>query len=354
MGEDAPQRVCMKKIVLSLLVLAALAFVTALTPAARAQTPTFAVDRLVMAGAPDDGVAIWRPDMANKTRFFEQVGLGLSINPLRASNIADNLIVQRTLPGNPLTRQVIDYSNVGAEILGRLSIQVAFPLIVDQAGNRTRSPRMRTATPVTLDTVAAGDTRIEARGLILRTDDRVFKLALNAAVYVPTANKLTFAGDPGAGAAFGIAAEYDATVVAVVLNAAYHYRPTVVFNELPVSSEFQYGLGVFAPLRRGTIRLGAEFFGAVGANPNKERVYNSAPPGASMKSNVGDLDATPLEWMLNGRMYFTPGRQVYAGLGAGTRLTGGFAPDFRAVAVVGGSLNVTDIAPKTSDAQEQE
>jgi OmpA-OmpF porin, OOP family len=334
------------------LALAALAFVNALASPAGAQTPTFAVDRLVMAGAPDDGVAIWRPDMANKTRFFEQVGLGLSVNPLRASNIADNLIIQRTLPGNPITRQVIDYSNLGAQIGGRLSVQVAFPVIVDQAGNRTWSPRMRTPTPDTLDTRAAGDVRIEARGLIFRTDDRVFKLALNAAVYVPTANKLTFAGDPGPGAAFGLAAEYDAGVFAIVLNAAYRYRPTVVFNELPVSSEFQYGLGMYVPLRPRTIRLGAEFFGAVGANPNKEQVYNSAPPGASMKSNVGDLDATPLEWMLNGRMYFTPGRQVYAGLGAGTRLTGGFAPDFRAVAVVGGSLNVT--APKTSDAQEQE
>jgi OmpA-OmpF porin, OOP family len=120
----------------------------------------------------------------------------------------------------------------------------------------------------------------------------------------------------------------------------------VVFNELPVSSEFQYGLGIYAPLRRGTIRLGAEFFGAVGANPTKLQVYNSAPPGASTKSNVGDLDATPLEWMLNGRMYFTTERNVHVGLGAGTRLTGGFAPDFRAVAVVGGSFSVSR-DPKT-------
>ena len=77
-------------------------------------------------------------------------------------------------------------------------------------------------------------------------------------------------------------------------------------------------------------------------NPTKYAVYNSAPPGKNPKSNVGDLDATPLEWMLNGRMFFTAKRQVYAGLGAGTRLTGGFAPDFRAVAVVGGSFGTSD------------
>jgi OmpA-OmpF porin, OOP family len=327
--------------------LAALAFATTLAPRAGAQTQTFAVDRLVMAGAPGDGIAVWRPDMADKTRFFGQLGLGLSVNPLRTSNIADNLDVQKSLEGNPLTRQVITYFNVGAEILGRVSLQVAFPLIVDQAGNPTSSSAMTTPTPVSLATVAPGDMRIEARGVIFRTDERDFKLALNAAAYVPTGNKLSFAGDGSPGASFGLAAEYDARLFSIVLNAAYRLRPTVVFNELPVSSEFQYGLGMYAPLRRGTIRLGAEFFGAVGANPTKLAVLNSAPPGAPTKSNVGDLDATPLEWMLNGRMYFTTKRQVYVGLGAGTRLTGGFAPDFRAVAVVGGSFSVTDSDPKS-------
>jgi outer membrane protein OmpA-like peptidoglycan-associated protein len=84
----------------------------------------------------------------------------------------------------------------------------------------------------------------------------------------------------------------------------------------------------------------------VGANPNKQPVLNSKPPGVSPKSNVGDLDATPLEWMLNGRMYFTAKRQVYVGLGAGTRLTGGFAPDFRAVGLLGASFPVVDTDPK--------
>ena len=343
--------------------LAALAFATTLAPRARAQT--FAVDRLFMAGAPGDGIGIWRPDMSDQTRFFGQLGLGLAVNPLRAANIADNLDVQRALK-NPLSDQFITYFNVGAEILGRVSLQVAFPLVAYQAGSDNNlapcsaqapappcfpvPPTGTTYVPsraaVTLQHTVPGDVRIEARGVIFRTDARDFKLALNAAIYVPSGNKLSFGGDGGVGAAFGLAAEYDARVVAITLNAAYRLRPTVVLNELPVSNELTYGLGVYAPFRKGTLRLGAEFFGAVGVNPSKQGVFNSAPPGNASKSNVGDLDATPLEWMLNGRMYFTPKRQVYAGLGAGTRLTGGFAPDFRAVAVVGGSFGVSDSDPK--------
>ena len=45
--------------------------------------------------------------------------------------------------------------------------------------------------------------------------------------------------------------------------------------------------------------------------------------------------------MLNGRLFFTAARQAYVGLGAGTRLTGGFAPDFRSVVVVGGSFSTS-------------
>ena len=313
-------------------------------PSARAQTTTFAVDRLTMAGAPDDGVAVWRPDMADRTRFFGQLGLGFALNPLRVANTIDNLDNVGKVTGNPLTRQVITYFDAGVEILGRVSLQVAFPLIVNQAGNATlSSPEQAAVSPAP---AAAGDLRVEARVVVVRSASRAFKLALNAAAYAPTGNKFSYGGDNGPGGAFGFATEYDAKVVAVALDAAYRLRPTVVLNELPVSNELTYGLGIYVPLREGTVRLGAELFGAFGVNPAKYPVFNSAPPGANPKSNVGDLDATPLEWMLNARVFFTPARQVYAGLGAGTRLTGGFAPDFRAVAVVGGFVGTSDSNPR--------
>ena len=36
---------------------------------AGAQTPTFTADRFTMGGAPDDGFAVWRPALSERTRF---------------------------------------------------------------------------------------------------------------------------------------------------------------------------------------------------------------------------------------------------------------------------------------------
>src|SRR5689334_3254262 len=110
----------------------AAAVLTAVPAAASAQT-TFAVDRLIMAGAPGDGIAVWRPDVAEKSRFFGQLGLGLAVNPLRTDNYVDNLTVSDKIKGNPVTTQFITYFNVGAEILNRVSLQLSFPLVAYQA-----------------------------------------------------------------------------------------------------------------------------------------------------------------------------------------------------------------------------
>jgi OmpA-OmpF porin, OOP family len=168
--------------------------------------------------------------------------------------------------------------------------------------------------------------------------------------FLPTGNRYSFGGDQGAGGEFGIAAEYDARIVAVTLNVAYRLRPTVVVNELVVSSEVDYALGAYLPLGKGMFRLGLELFGGVGANPSQQKV-NSVPPAAPAHSNAGNLDTAPLEWMLNSKVFFTRRRQVYAGIGFGSRLDGGYAPDFRAVAVLGASVAVTDTDPKSPGAR---
>src|SRR5262245_38166610 len=105
--------------------------------AAGAQTPVFNADRLYMAGAPDDGIGVWRPEMGGKTRIFGQFGLGASVNPLRADNFVDARQREATLKGNPLTFQLISYLNAGAQIYDRGLIQVSFPLIFFQHGNQT-------------------------------------------------------------------------------------------------------------------------------------------------------------------------------------------------------------------------
>src|SRR5262245_32088018 len=118
-----------------------------LAPAvAGAQTATFAVDRLIMAGAPGDGIAVWRPEVSEKTRFFGQLGFGLSANPLRVDNYVDNLDNADKLK-NPLVTQFITYVDVGAEILSRVSIQVAFPLVAFQAGNPTNNTMVNLPQP---------------------------------------------------------------------------------------------------------------------------------------------------------------------------------------------------------------
>src|SRR3954468_9157107 len=96
--------------------------------AAEAQTKTFTVDRLFMAGAPDDGIGIWRPVMGGKTRIFGQFGLGLSVNPLRTENFVDFVKAEATLKGNPLSSQFSGYLNVGAQIYDRALLQIAFPM----------------------------------------------------------------------------------------------------------------------------------------------------------------------------------------------------------------------------------
>ena len=287
-----------------------------------------------MAGAPGDGFAVWRPNVAEETRFFGQLGLGLTVNPLRVDNYVDNLYYADKIHGNPLSTQFIAYLNAGVEILNRLSLQAAFPLIAYQAGNPTNNTTANLPQPsVDLQHAAAGDLRLEGRVIVCRSDARALKLALSVAGYFPTGNKLSFAGDNGLGASFGFAAEYDAKHVAVTLNAAYRLRPTVALNEVTVSNEVIYALGAYVPLRQGIVLLGAEFFGGFGAG-GKGPALGGRPP----KSNIGDLDTTPLEWLINGK-FFTAKGHVYASFGAGTRFTGGYAPDFRIVTLVGGSFS---------------
>jgi OmpA-OmpF porin, OOP family len=299
---------------------------------AKAQTATFTVDRLVMAGAPDDGIGIWRPEVARDTRFFGQLGLGFAVNPFRVDNYVDDLNKAEKIAGPPVASQLITYLNAGVELFNRASIQVSFPLILNQGGSPTNNLQANLPqNAVDLKSVAPMDMRLEGRFVVFRNEAKSFKLALSAAVFLPTGNRLSFAGDGKPGAAFGFATEYNARSFFLVLNAAYRLRPFANLNELNVSNEVLYGVGGYVPLRKGTVRLGAELFGAFGAGTK----------------NTGDLDTTPLEWNVNGRMYFTAQRQLWAGLSAGTRLTGGYAPDFRTVAVFGGDFGIKDTDPSS-------
>jgi len=120
---------------------------------ARAQQKTFYLDRLVVAGAPDDGIAIWRPYEAPRSRFFAQMGLGFTLNPLRIRTVAQeagNSALRRYTKA-PVSTQLIDYATVGAEVGGRATFLLTMPFALYQSGSD----------PAPVGVVGGGDTAME-------------------------------------------------------------------------------------------------------------------------------------------------------------------------------------------------
>jgi outer membrane protein OmpA-like peptidoglycan-associated protein len=173
------------------------------------------------------------------------------------------------------------------------------------------------------------DLRIEGRGILFRTEDRFFKLGVNAAAWAPTGDQLSFAGDKSASGSLGLSGEVDLKTMFFVVNTGLHFRPYASLNDFAVTSEWTWGIGGFVPLRDGTVRLGAQLFGSTGIG--RETTFSA--------------DNTPIEWMAEGRLALDEKKQGWLGLGGGTRLSAGYAPDFRVVFVAGYSFGITDTDP---------
>lgn len=306
---------------------------------ASAQKTTFYLDRLQMAGAPDDGVGVWRPQMGDRTRFFGQLGFGLSLNPYRVENYVDTVdqapIVEEQ-NGAPVEMQLVTYVNAGVEILERFAFQISFPMAVYQSVNSLVNTDARIRQEVDVREIAPMDLRLDGRVVVLRNEAKTLKLGAIASLWFPTGDEYTFGGDKTITGALGIAAEYDPGPVAVALNVGYHFRPTQELNEFKLGDELKYGLGAWVPLGEGRFRIGAEATGSLGIT----------------NGSFGDVDNLPLEARLEGRMRLgSDPSQGWIGISAGPRLTAGYAPDFRALAFVGGWFPVTDTKPKNVDFQ---
>src|SRR5258708_38251480 len=83
---------------------------------AEAQATTFTLDRLRIGGAPEDGIAVWRPDMGDETkaRFYGQLDVGFSLDPFRIEqHIQDPVLARRLagLSGAPVQTQTIAYTD---------------------------------------------------------------------------------------------------------------------------------------------------------------------------------------------------------------------------------------------------
>src|SRR5262249_34414921 len=188
-----------------------------------------------------------------------------------------------------------------------------------------------TASP---NAAALMDLRLDARVIAYRNEAKTFKLGFDAAVWVPTGNVYSYSGDRSASGGLGVGVEYDFAKWFILFNTGVQFRPTGTLNEFGVTHEWRWGLGAFVPLRDGRVRLGADVFGSTGLG------------SAAGHSTFFHANNTPLEWMLEGRLYTDERKRGYVGLGGGTRLTPGYAPDFRAVAVVGYSFPLQDTNPK--------
>jgi OmpA-OmpF porin, OOP family len=313
--------------------LAVVAWTVLMPRTSAAQQKTFYLDRLYMAGQPDDGIAVWRPHMGDKTRFFGQFGLGFALNPFRIENHIDNerdAAEMAKVSGSPVSAQFLAYADIGVEIVDRFSFQVAFPAILAQGRNPTNAISIGSATDAVGAAVAApGDVRLDARVILFRSATRAFKLGLNGIAWVPSGDDLSFAGDKTTSGGFMISAEYDIKKLFFVFNTGMQFRSLAAVNDFNLLHEWRWGFGAFLPLRDNQFRLGAQIFGSTGIG----------------RSTTFDVDNTPLEWMLEGRMALGQKKRGYVGAGAGTRITPGYAPDFRLVALIGYHFPIKDTDP---------
>lgn len=300
---------------------------------ASAQDTTFSLDRLRIGNAPDDGIGVWRPEMADKPRLFGQLALGFSLNPFRIEHHLEDEEAQRQMAavsGAPVKAQLTGYMGIGVEFLQRFGFNIMFPLTVVQTGDRTNAAGVTGATDaVDLQVVAPGDMRFEARGVFVRTDDGFFKLGANANIFAPSGNDKSFTGDKSAAGGVGLAAELDWKVFILTFDTGFHFRPESGVNQFVVGHEWNYGLAGFLPLRDDTIRLGVEVFGSLQMTGEDKAI----------------VETSPIEWLAEARFTLDKNKQLYLNGFGGTRMSPGYAPDFRTGLAFGGWFNLIDEEP---------
>ncbi len=303
---------------------------------AQAQKRAFALDRLQMPGAPDDGVVLFRPVTQPRTLFFAQLALGYTRVPLRTNIIvpdSDRGLIARSNRGvveNAFTL----YGNVGIHLFDRLTLGVAMPVTVIQTGANPAydSRESYTTTPVNTGGANAGDLRLDARFVLARSKTRASALGVGAHAFLPTGSN-NFGGDGTASALLQLNAETRVWYLTLVANAGFHFRGSNVINDptrdagLGVGRELRAGVGAFLPLplSTGKFRIGGTLFGQTGMQNDK---------------NVGNTifrkENTPLEFNLEGRMRFGPTDRMWVGASAGSRILNGYgSPDLRVLGFLG-------------------
>jgi len=321
---------------------------------ARAQQHTFHLDRLEVPGAPDDGLVLFRPVTRPDAIFYTQLGLGLSIDPLRMSNIgiytASN--TARQVPSNVITSQFSTYLSAGFELLNRVTLGATFPAAWVQTGNQPTSDNSSNISYSTTGP-AVGDTRLDLRGVLFRSEDGSQALGAQLGVWVPTGqgSPSNFGGDGGTSVMVMVTGELAThwrLPLVFVANTGPVFRPENTINNpavpkqgLGVSDEWRLAIGAFLPLASEKYRLGATIFGQTGIKSDNV-VGNTA----------FTTQNTPVEWNVEGRInkFSILGDRWYIGAGMGSRILAGYgAPDFRVVALIGTYVPIEDSNPHSPD-----
>jgi OOP family OmpA-OmpF porin len=327
------------------------------TRVAEAQQPTFHLDRLEVPGAPDDGVALFRPQTNEHPIVYAQLGLGFSLNPLRTSDITHAAAAASS--AEVITTQLSTYMSGGFELFDRLTLGLTFPIAWEQSGSLPQYQngvfQGAAVTAFATNGPAVGDMRLDARFVILRNQDRSWALGAQLGVFVPTGSVTNFGGDgPGLEALPMVTAEWTPRhFVTLVANTGIHFRQENSINDpagkfgprdgLGIGDEWRWAVGALLPLKNGTYRLGATIFGQTGITSD-----STTGPTAFTRQN------TPIEWNLEGRMRFPKAgwERWFAGASVGSLLAPGYgAPDLRVVALVGTYFPIEDTHPHSPDAR---
>lgn len=303
---------------------------------AKAQQRSFHLDRLEIPGAPDDGVALFRPQTSPRTLFFAQLALGYTRVPLRSNIVvpdSERELLRRSNRG-VVENQGTIYGNIGIHLLDRLTLGVSMPVSVLQTGANPAYDGSESFNSTTVKTggPSAGDMRLDLRGVIVRSTDRKTALGAGAHLFAPTGSS-NFGGDGGASALLMLTGETHISYLSLVANVGFHFRPKNSINDptrdagLGVGNELRYGIGAFLPIpfSTGRFRVGGTVFGQTGMSD------------ASIIGNtIFRKENTPLE--VNGeiRVRFGPRDRMWLGGSGGTRILNGYgSPDLRLLAFVG-------------------
>ncbi|MCL2724360.1 MAG: OmpA family protein [Polyangiaceae bacterium] len=313
---------------------------------AHAQQKTFHLDRLEVPGAPEDGVALFRPVTNQRNIFYGQLALGYSLRPLRVRNITtDNAILARTSRSSVIQDQLTVYGSAGFQILDRATLGVTFPWAPLQTGENpnygagsVQGIGQARTTYVTTGGPTASDLRFDLRGTLLRSDDRKSAFGAQVSIFAPSGTRYDLGGDGNVGAMVMLTGEHTIRWITLVANTGVVFRPRRVINDpaggsgLGIGNEWRWAVGAFVPFQQGKYRVGATIFGQTG-------IENDSVIGDTFFTKRN----TPIEWQVEGRMRFGPADHWWVGVGAGTRILNGYgAPDFRGVALLGAYVPILD------------